>query len=74
MREYIYLGDRFTDPQFKGKECQAVRRQDREKRQHVGNIRGPAGGCDCQIITQNKVKTLLGGLSISSGFARGFSI
>lgn len=26
--EYIYLGDRFTDPQLKGKECRAVRRQD----------------------------------------------
>jgi hypothetical protein len=27
MAEYKYLGDRFTDPQFKGKTCQAVRRQ-----------------------------------------------
>lgn len=26
--EYIYLGDRLTDPQFKGKQCAAVRRQD----------------------------------------------
>jgi hypothetical protein len=26
--DYIYLGDRFTDPKFKGQECQAVRRSD----------------------------------------------
>ena len=25
---YKYLGDRFTDPYFKGKECDAVRRPD----------------------------------------------
>lgn len=28
MNEYRYLGDKFTDPKFKGKECQAVRRRD----------------------------------------------
>jgi hypothetical protein len=26
--KYTYLGDRFTDPVFKGQECQAVRRPD----------------------------------------------
>jgi hypothetical protein len=26
--EYIYLGDRFTDPDLKGKACTAVRRPD----------------------------------------------
>jgi hypothetical protein len=26
--EYIYLGDRNTDPSIKGKECNAVRRAD----------------------------------------------
>jgi hypothetical protein len=26
MNEYIYLGDRFTDPELKGKECKAVRK------------------------------------------------
>jgi hypothetical protein len=26
--EYIYLGDRQTDPALKGKACKAVRRQD----------------------------------------------
>lgn len=26
--EYIYKGDRFTDPELKGKSCKAVRRQD----------------------------------------------
>jgi hypothetical protein len=28
MSEYIYRGDLFTDDQFKGKECSAVRRPD----------------------------------------------
>lgn len=28
MNEYIYLGDRSTDPALKGKECKAVRRLD----------------------------------------------
>lgn len=28
MSDYIYLGDRFTDPKLKGKECSAVRRKD----------------------------------------------
>ena len=27
MRTYVYLGDRFTDPQLKGKPCTAVLRQ-----------------------------------------------
>ena len=26
MNDYIYLGDKFTDPSLKGKECKAVRR------------------------------------------------
>lgn len=26
MNEYVYLGDRFTDPELKGKPCKAVRR------------------------------------------------
>lgn len=26
MSDYIYLGDRFTDPKYKGAECSAVRR------------------------------------------------
>lgn len=25
MSEYIYLGDRSTDPKYKGKECSAIR-------------------------------------------------
>jgi len=28
MSEYIYKGDRFTDPGLKNRECKAVRRQD----------------------------------------------
>ncbi len=28
MTEYIYHGDRFTDPALKNKQCSAVRRQD----------------------------------------------
>lgn len=28
MYEYIYNGDRFTNPALKGKSCKAVRRQD----------------------------------------------
>lgn len=28
MAEYIYRGDRFTDPALKGKQCNAVRRPD----------------------------------------------
>ena len=28
MTDYKYLGDRFTDPAYKGQECQAVRRPD----------------------------------------------
>jgi hypothetical protein len=28
MQEYTYIGDRFTDPRLKGKQCTAVRRPD----------------------------------------------
>jgi hypothetical protein len=28
VNEYIYLGDRLTDPQLKGAQCSAVRRKD----------------------------------------------
>lgn len=28
MTVYIYIGDRFTDPALKNKQCTAVRRQD----------------------------------------------
>lgn len=28
MADYIYLGDRLTDPKLKGKECNAIRRPD----------------------------------------------
>jgi len=28
MADYIYLGDRFTDPKYKGQACSAVRRPD----------------------------------------------
>lgn len=28
MTTYIYLGDRFTSPEFKGKTCSAIRRPD----------------------------------------------
>jgi len=28
VSEYIYLGDRFTDPRFKGRPCSAIRRPD----------------------------------------------
>lgn len=28
MQRYKYLGDRFTDPQWKGQQCVAVRRAD----------------------------------------------
>lgn len=28
MSEYIYKGDRFTDPDLKGRTCRAIRRKD----------------------------------------------
>lgn len=28
MSDYTYRGDRFTDPELKGKQCEAVRRPD----------------------------------------------
>jgi len=51
MSDYIYLGDRLTDPQLKGKECDAVRRENGKCiRGKNGNMLVSFGGIKVNVI------------------------
>jgi hypothetical protein len=49
-KEYIYRGDRMTDPELKGSTCEAVRRHDNKC------IRGKNGN---MLVTFNGKKTVV---------------
>lgn len=49
---YRYLGDRFTDPRYKGQECEAARRKDGKC------IRGKNGNMLVKFVTGETVNVI----------------
>jgi hypothetical protein len=61
---YIYLGDRFTDPDLKGKPCVAVRRPDGKCiRGKNGNMLVSFGGVKVIVLARLLRKTKFKSLS-----------
>ena len=61
-KEYIYLGDKLTDPELKGKECSAVRRKDGKCiRSKIATMLVDFGDRKCVVLARRlrKIKTKL---------------
>lgn len=61
MNDYIYLGDRLTDPILKGRECNAVRRKDGKCiRGRNGNMLVSIEGVIYNVLAKRlrKIKTI----------------
>lgn len=59
-KEYIYLGDKLTDPELKGKQCSAVRRKDGKCiRSKMATMLVDFGNRKCVVLARRlrKIKT-----------------
>jgi len=53
QHDYIYLGDKLTDPELKGKECSAVRRKDGKCiRSNMATMLVDFGDCKCVVLAR----------------------
>jgi len=50
MSDYIYLGDRLTDPSLKNKQCDAVRINGKCVRGRLGTMLVTFNGVPCNVI------------------------